>query len=126
MKKGFTLVELLAVIVILGVIAAITIPKIQDALYESQDNAYNLIVAQLETRANDYVIDKKLDVNITSTTPLDIYLSTLISAGYIKTTDLEDPRDESKSIDPATSYVHFTLENGNLNYESHFSSIVNP
>jgi prepilin-type N-terminal cleavage/methylation domain-containing protein len=126
MKKGFTLVELLAVIVLLGVIAATTIPKIQDSIYESRVDAYNLVVSQLEIKANDYVMNKKLSANVTSTAPLDIYLSTLITEGYIKTADLEDPRYENKSIDPATSYVRFTLENGNLNYKSYFTSVVNP
>ena len=37
MKKGFTLVELLAVIVILGVIAVIIIPKVTNSLKESEE-----------------------------------------------------------------------------------------
>ena len=42
MEKGFTLIELLAVIVILAVIAVVTIPRLQEVLFESQDNTYNL------------------------------------------------------------------------------------
>ncbi|MDD4054007.1 MAG: type II secretion system protein [Bacilli bacterium] len=126
MKKGFSLVELLAVIVILGIIATITIPKIQDLLIESRDNAYDLVVNQLETRAKDYVIDKKLDANITNTVPLDVYLSTLITANYIKSSDLEDPRYKNQAINPDLSYVHFTLENGSLKSVTNFTTTVNP
>lgn len=125
MKKGFTLVELLAVIVILGIIAAITIPKIQDVLYESQDNAYDMIVSQIEIKANDYVMDKNLDSSVTSNNVLDVYLYQLISAGYIEPKDLEDPRINDAYIDQTNSYVRFTLVNGVLEYQAHFVSTAN-
>ena len=38
-KKGFTLVELLAVIVILGLIAVILVPKVQGVVRDSKKNA---------------------------------------------------------------------------------------
>lgn len=118
MNKGFTLIELLAVLVILGIIAVLTIPTIRDVLYESQDNAYNLIVKKIETRANDYVIDKKLDATITATNPVDVFLSQLLSENYITNKDLVDPRDEKDYIDASNSYVRFSLVDGELHYEA--------
>ena len=38
-KKGFTLVEILLVVVILGIISAITIPNIMESLSESKVEA---------------------------------------------------------------------------------------
>ncbi|MDD4298569.1 MAG: type II secretion system protein [Bacilli bacterium] len=124
MKKGFTLVELLAVIVILGIIAVITVPRIQEALYELQDDAYDLLVTQIEESANDYVVNNNLASQVTVGNPLDIYLHQLIDAGYIKQEDLADPRSEGDYIDPVSSYVRFTLEAGDLEYKAYFTSIT--
>lgn len=121
MKKGFTLVELLAVIVILGVIAVITVPRIQESLYKLQDDAYEILVTQVEESANDYVVNNHLESQISVGNPLDVYLHELIDVGYIKHNDLEDPRSEGDYINPENSYVRFTLEEGNILYTAYFS-----
>lgn len=122
MKKGFTLVELLAVIVILGIIAAITIPRIQDVLYGSQDDAYDLLVARLEDRASVYVSNNNLGAQVTAGNPLDVYLETLVVEGYFDDEDLSDPRVTGDYIDQYNSFVRFTLENGVLKYTAYFTS----
>lgn len=57
MKKGFTLVELLAVIVVLGIVAVITTPLIQNVIESSKMNAFkssiNSIVNIIETDYNE-------------------------------------------------------------------------
>jgi type IV pilus assembly protein PilA len=119
MEKGFTLIELLAVIVILAVISVVTIPRLQEVLFESQDNTYNLLVTRFENKANDYIADYNLSNQVITGVPLDIYISDLIEQGYIEEDELEDPRDAKKTIQKETSYIRFTLENGVLNYKAH-------
>ena len=83
MKKGFTLVEMLAVIIILGIIAVIAIPTIQGVLLESKNNAYDLVVTKIKAKANDYIIDQKKTSLITSTTDLNVNIGELIFYNYI-------------------------------------------
>jgi type IV pilus assembly protein PilA len=121
MKKGFTLIELLAVVVILGVIAVIAVPKIQEVLFDSQDEAFSFLVTEIENKANDYVDDNNLSNNITTGSPLDVYLNTLVDNGYLDAEDIVDPREKDKTINLTTSYVRFTLENGTVNYKAYLS-----
>lgn len=58
MNKGFTLVELLAVIVILMVILAITIPNFMKTISKSEKKAFISSVDLVLTAAETYVTDK--------------------------------------------------------------------
>lgn len=59
MKKtrGFTLVELLAVMVILAVIAVIVFPTIEDYVTGSKDNAYQNQIHNIEAAAKNWAAD---------------------------------------------------------------------
>jgi prepilin-type N-terminal cleavage/methylation domain-containing protein len=122
MKKGFTLVELLAVIVILGVIAIIVIPKIKDALFKSQDEAYNMLLVSIENKANDYAMDNNIPSSITQGSPVTVTLQQLVDSDYLEVKDLVDPRT-SRDIDLTLSYVTFSSLNGNLVYDSHIVTL---
>lgn len=57
MKKGFTLVELLAVIVIIGVVALIAVPSIMKNISESKESLYTTQVQNIELAAKKWATD---------------------------------------------------------------------
>lgn len=93
MKKGFTLVELLAVIVILALVLAIAVPTISKLIETSQAEAYHsseqliLKSAKLYAATNQSVLPQ----NIGDTT--SVLLSDLVSANYLS--NITDPYDKS-------------------------------
>lgn len=73
-KKGFTLVEVLLVIVIIGILAAIVIPRITYSRSEAQKAACNSNVAALNSQIELYHVQE-------GSWPAD--LNTLVTADYI-------------------------------------------
>lgn len=79
-KEGFTLVELLGVIVLLGIISLVIIPKVGDTITNSKNTAYEVQITNIKKGISDYIIDKNIlqeDGSIT------IKLGSIKQAGYL-------------------------------------------
>ena len=88
---GFTLVELLVVIIILGVIALITFPIINKSIKSSKEKALDQVINNIEDAAYKYSISNDIGYQ-----PFynKIELSTLISAGILKDNIINPVTDE--------------------------------
>ncbi|MBR1748331.1 MAG: prepilin-type N-terminal cleavage/methylation domain-containing protein [Bacilli bacterium] len=129
-KKGFTLVELLAVIVILGLIAVIAIPNSMKVSDEVKKNLYcekvDLLLTDAKRFGNDHlgVLRKAGDQNCY----IPVTVNTLISKGVIKKEQdtapfITNPYDGS-AMDGKTigiyyynkrAYAFYKEDNQNLN-----------
>lgn len=94
MKKGFTLAELIGVIVVLALISLITVPVVSKILKQNRktlcETQMNNIIAAAKTWGADNILTLSDNTEVT--------LETLINSGYING-DIENPVLKEK-IDP--------------------------
>lgn len=107
-KNGFTLVELLSVIIILAIILVIAIPKLTSSLSESKENLYNSTIKEIERTASQYVSSHPELITDESFT---ISIDTLCEDKYLDC-PITDPRD--KSI--ISGNVVVSVTNGSYEY----------
>ena len=107
-KKGFTLVELLGVVIILAIVLLIAIPNIMTLIERSKKDGYIN-----DSRKMVYLVKydiKKGIVNKPATGE-----SVKVTLNDLSTSDLEKDKD-GYTYDLNKSYVYITRENGNLIY----------
>ena len=96
-QKAFTLIELLAVIVILALIALVVFPAINNVLSDSKKDAYKSQINIIEKAAKEYYLEHINELPENGCNSVEI--SELISQGYIASDDLEEG---NIIIDPRT------------------------
>ena len=89
-NKGFTLVELLGVLLILAVIALITFPIIDNLLVGSKEEAYQRSIDGILEAAEMYITS---EWNYPDTETKKLSLQTLINSGFLEDKDIIDPRN---------------------------------
>lgn len=102
-RKGFTLIELIAVIVMISLIMVIVVPNILDIVSESKETSYNTLVKNIVTSSEMYYEECEYgdlssttkygsyacSIN-TSTSTITIPLSSLANTGFLKVSDTKE------------------------------------
>ena len=109
-KKGFTLVELLAVIIILSLVLVIAVPSVNKYIKQSKEKAYNTQIstiieaAQAYASANSGLLPRKEEFVV------KITLGQLKSSGLIKE-EVKNPNDDKYFDDALTIKIKKNKEN---------------
>ncbi len=97
MKKGFTLTELLGVIIILGLIALITMPILTTTISKSEQEAYEKQVDIIEKSARQWGVENIDSLpEVGSNKKKNISLDKLLDAGKIQNNSIIDPRNDEE------------------------------
>ena len=132
--KGFTLVELLAVIAIMGMLAVIMVPTISGVIEENKENSKKNLENSIKSSARAYISDNRYEIslddsscdnnnnkrNITSIgtgtnlkkiTNSEISVSILVNEGYLKSNfdEIINPKT-NKPIKKEESYIVVTYD----------------
>ena len=63
-NKGFTLVEVLAVVIILSILAAIMIPSVNNLIEKNKENTYKDLKKNIISAAKVYVSDNRYNITL--------------------------------------------------------------
>ncbi|MBB2480640.1 prepilin-type N-terminal cleavage/methylation domain-containing protein [Bacillus sp. APMAM] len=103
-QKGMTLVELLAVIVILAIVTAIAVPSISGIISKSKDDAQRSNALMIINAAKLAVVSNNDTIVNAIKSDNGVSLSTLVSQGYLDAVP-QDPDKKGSTYNGDKSFV---------------------
>ena len=91
-KKGFTLIEMLAIIILLSVIALITYPIINNVVSDSKDEIYDKQISELVRLANTWVTKNMDSLEIKNGYKYYLSFNELFEQGFVSKEDIINPK----------------------------------
>lgn len=129
MKKGFTLVELLAVIIILGILGLIVVPMVNETISNQKEKLYKRQIETIISSAESWGTKNSSKLTEDGTS-IYVNVTTLVSSGNLKNTDIKDPRNNKVmngcvSISYDDEYNQYVYEYIDSNEETYNNECTN-
>ncbi len=106
MKRGFTMIELLAVFTMLGIILIFALPNITSLLKKNSNQEYETFEKSLFLGCEDYIVSNNISVSQDSITT--IYIKDIINSGYLKSS-IVNPKNNKKLKDMNLDKARITV-----------------
>ena len=97
-KNGFTLTELIGVIVLLGIIALISVPILNKTIKNSKEKAYNAQVEEIVSSAKKWGVTNDEKLPKADGVSIRVKIPELIAAGILEDDKILDPRNDKEMI----------------------------
>lgn len=128
-NKGFTLVEVIAVVVILSVLSLLIVPSVSGLLNRSKENSYNDLINSIKLSCEQYINDNRYNINIGSCNNngicdvSNVSVSFLVENGYLTPTGTDsgvdyivNPKDKKSKMNMEDSLVKVTFDKNNKRF----------
>lgn len=140
-NKGFTLVEVIAAVVIISILLVLLIPNVNNLLERGSKEAYEELEKSILIAANNYVSENRYNIDVDGSgnvsnigdiplTDSKIPISILVENDYLSESGIDaagnkyivDPRDRTKKLNLNDSYVVVSFNSSKKKYEFTFES----
>ena len=111
MKKGFTLIEIIAIIILLSVIALITYPVINNLITESKEKLYEKQISELERLSNTWVTKNTNKLKTEEGYTYDLSFEELNEQGFTSNKQIKNPKT-GKNLTGCMKVTYNSSKNG--------------
>lgn len=111
-NKGFTLIELIAVILILGAIALITLPIMNKVIEKSKNGLLLEQINRINNTGKKYILEKIMPNDIMEKEhSYYVTITDMVNDGYLVNSDIKNPTNDSTMNGcVVANYNHYTMK----------------